>query len=405
VEALKVLVSGASIAGPTVAFWLERYGADVVVVEKAPELRLGGQLVDLRGVARVALQKMGIDSAVRAATEPNASMSFVDSRNRIRGTLNVRDYGGDGPIAEIEILRGELSRTVVESAGSGVDYRFGDRINSLAQSDDGVDVTFASGGTERFDLVLGGDGVHSELRDMVMPAQDVELKHLGVYVSFWTAENHLGLRDSTVLYSEAGRSIGMRAIVDNSRVMAFLSFQGGPPSYDWRDVAAQKRIALARASGMGWEAAQLLSQIDTAGDFYFDTCTQVKLRSWSQGRVALLGDAAHSASPLSGHGTTMAFVAGYVLAGELAAAGGDHRTAFARYERKFRPFTETIQKYAPSNAYIMTPRTQFGVEWRNNVTRLAERLPGKRLLVQNMVKMSNSFELDDYSSHVASLHR
>jgi 2-polyprenyl-6-methoxyphenol hydroxylase-like FAD-dependent oxidoreductase len=364
-DGLRVLVSGASIAGPAVAFWLGRYGADVVVVEKATALRLGGQLVDLRGVARKALEKTGFDSKVRAAAEPNSSISFVDSRNRTRGTLGVRDYGGDGPIAEIEILRGELSRVIVESTGEGVEYRFGDHIQALSQNDDGVAVTFVSGATERFDIVLGAEGVHSELRDMVFPAPNLQLNHLGTYISFWTAENHLGLQDNTVLYSEPGRSIGMRAIVNNSRVMAFLSFQGGPPSYAWRDTAAQKRIAIARASGMGWEAAQLISQIETASDFYFDACTQVKLKSWSDGRVALLGDAAYCASPLSGHGTTMAFVGAYVLAGELATSGGDYRTAFACYESKFRPFTETIQKYAPSNANIMTPRTQFGIQLRN----------------------------------------
>jgi 2-polyprenyl-6-methoxyphenol hydroxylase-like FAD-dependent oxidoreductase len=404
-DGLRVLVSGASIAGPAVAFWLERYGADVVVVEKAPELRLGGQLVDLRGVGRAALDKTGLDSKVRAAAEPNSSVSFVDSRNRRRGTLGVRDYGGDGPIAEIEILRGELSRVIVESTGHGVGYRFGDHIQTLSQNDDGVDVTFESGATERFGLVLGADGVHSELRDMVFPAEGVQLNHLGVYLSFWTAQNHLGLQDDTVLYSEPGRTIGMRSIVNNSRVMAYLSFQGGPPSYDWWDTAAQQRIAIARASGMGWEAAQLISQIETAPDFYFDTCAQVKLTSWSDGRVALLGDAAYCASPLSGHGTTMAFVGAYVLAGELAMSGGDHRTAFARYESKFRPFTEAIQKYAPSTANIMTPRTQFGVELRNTLTRLAEYLPGKRILIKDMVKLSNSFKLDDYPNQLAKQRR
>ena len=156
---------------------------------------------------------------------------------------------------------------------------------------------------------------------------------------------------------------------------------------------------------MGWEAAQLISQIETANDFYFDTASQVKLKSWSVGRVALLGDAAHCASPLSGHGTTMAFVGAYVLAGELAVSGGDYRTAFATYERKYRPFTERIQKYAPSNANVMTPRTQFGVELRNTLTRLAEHVPGKRILIQDMVKMSNSFKLEDYSSQVAMQHR
>jgi 2-polyprenyl-6-methoxyphenol hydroxylase-like FAD-dependent oxidoreductase len=150
---------------------------------------------------------------------------------------------------------------------------------------------------------------------------------------------------------------------------------------------------------MGWEAAQLLSQINTADDFYFDTCTQVKLPTWSKGRIALLGDAAYCASPLSGHGTTIAMVGAYVLAGELSRSGGDHRSAFALYESKFRPWVEEIQASALGQGKIMTPETALGIRFRGEVSRLSRFVPNKSVLYRGQIRMSNGFALEDYSAH------
>ncbi|MFJ6081432.1 FAD-dependent monooxygenase [Streptomyces sp. NPDC092369] len=397
---LKVLISGASIAGPALALWLARYGADVTVVERWPELRAGGQLVDLRGVSREVLRRMGVDSEVRAARESNYGLSFVDGQGRTKGALRADQFGGDGPVAEIEILRGALSGVLHEQSRDRVEYRFGDRITSAHDDGTKVHVEFESAPAESFDVVIGADGLHSELREMLFGPETDHLHHLGTYVSFWTARNHIGVKDWTVAYSEPGRTIGMRSILDNSKVMAFFSFRAGRPSYDWRDVDAQQRIVKARASGMAWEAAALLSQIDTAPDFYFDTCSQVRLPKWSTGRVGLVGDAAYSASPLSGHGTTIAMVGAYVLAGELAATPDDIAGALTRYEVKLRPWIGEIQQWAPDQGKVMTPRTSLGIAFRNGVVRLASHLPGKELLLRSQVNRSNAFLLDDYSRHL-----
>ncbi|MGW3290243.1 FAD-dependent monooxygenase [Streptomyces sp. NPDC001002] len=397
---LKVLISGASIAGPALALWLARYGADVTVVERWPELRAGGQLVDLRGVSREVLRRMGVDSEVRAARESNYGLSFVDGQGRTKGALRADQFGGDGPVAEIEILRGALSEVLHEQSRDRVEYRFDDRITSAHDDGTKVHVEFKSAPAESFDVVIGADGLHSELREMLFGPETDHLHHLGTYVSFWTARNHIDVRDWTVAYSEPGRTIGMRSILDNSKVMAFFSFRAGRPSYDWRDVDAQKRIVKARASGMAWEAAALLSQIDTAPDFYFDTCSQVRLARWSTGRVGLVGDAAYSASPLSGHGTTIAMVGAYVLAGELAATPDDITGALTRYEAKLRPWIGEIQQWAPDQGKVMTPQTSLGIAFRNGVVRLASHVPGKELLLRSQVNRSNAFLLDDYSRHL-----
>ncbi|MFI1868706.1 FAD-dependent monooxygenase [Streptomyces jumonjinensis] len=402
---LKVLISGAGIAGPALALWLAKYGAEVTLVERWPELRTGGQLVDLRGVSREVLQRMDIDAAVRAASEDNFGLSFVDGRGRTKGTLRSDQFGGDGPVAEIEILRGSLSRVLHEQSQDRVDYRFGDRITSARDEGTKVRVEFESAPAESFDVVVGADGLHSELREMLFGPETRHLHHLGTYVSFWTARNHLGLKDWTVVYSEPGRTIGMRSIVGNTKVMAMLTFRAGRPSYDWRDVDAQKRIVRARASGMGWEAAALLSQIDTAPDFYFDTCSQVSLPAWSAGRIGLVGDAAYCASPLSGHGATIAMVGAYVLAGELARTPDDVPGAFIRYEAELRPWIRRIQQSAHAQGKAMTPQTSRGIAFRNGVVRLAGHVPGKELLMRSQVRMSNSYPLDDYSRHLVGAGR
>ncbi len=391
---MKVLVVGASIAGPTAAHQLCRYGAHVTVVEQAAALRSGGQLVDVRGVGREVLCRMGIDATVRAATEANDSLVLVDRRNRSSGRLSAADFGGDGPVAEIEILRGSLSRAIVET--SNAEYRFGDRVERIVDDGDGVDVTFVSGQAERFDIVIGADGVHSDLRERTFGPNPPPL-HLDTYVSFWTAENHLDLRDETVLYSEPGRTVGMRTILDNTKVMAFLTFRGGRPSYQHRDIDAQKRITLLRGSGMAWEAAQLLSQIETATDFYFDACVQIRLPEWSRGRIALVGDAAYCASPLSGHGATISMVGAYVLAGELARAEGDHGLAFGRYQQVLAPWISRVQGSARPSGRVMTPETNFGIRLRSAFCRASQLVPDKKWLVRDTIAMSNAFRLADYA--------
>ncbi|CAM3103990.1 FAD-dependent monooxygenase [Saccharomonospora xinjiangensis] len=403
---LRVLVSGASIAGPALALYLARYGAKVVVVEKAPELRTGGQLVDLRGVAREALRRKGLYEKVMEAKEANFGLSFINHKNKRQGRLAVADFGGDGPIAEIEILRGSLSRVFYDASTDAVEYRFGDRIIDVSDDGSGVDVAFSSGVTERFDLVIGADGIHSELRDLVFAPHERRLVHQGTYLSFWTAENHIGLKDWSLAYSEPGRTIGMRAILGNAKVMAFFSFKAqGPPSYDRRDTEVQKRIVLARASGMGWEAAQLLAQIESAPDFYFDPCIQVKLDRWSRGRIAFIGDAAYCASPLSGHGATLGTVGAYVLAGELARAGGDHVRAFDAYESKLRSWVERVQNGVDGPGDLMTPQTSRAIKLRNRLSALAPYLPAREFLVRDQIAMSNSLRLDDYDGALSLLAR
>src|SRR5436190_10574716 len=262
VNETRVLVTGASIAGPALAHWLHRRGATVTVVEQTPGLRPGGQAVDARGVAKEAIRRMGLDAAVRAVCTDTAGALEVDADGTVLETYSAEDDGGDGYIADIEILRGDLSQVLYDDTRDGVEYVFGDRIAELTQDADGVDVTFAGGDRRRFDLVIGADGLHSSLRGMVFGPREQFVRHLGLVLAFYTVPNEFGLDRWLIDYQDAGRSAGLRPIRDAGRAIAMLSFPAPDFDIDYRDVEAQKRLLREQMAGFGWETARILAHLD-----------------------------------------------------------------------------------------------------------------------------------------------
>src|SRR4029078_4752933 len=285
---IRVLVTGASIAGPALAHWLHRRGAEVTVVERAPELRAGGQAVDARGVAKEVIRRMGLDAAVRAARTVTAGAYTVDADGNVLETYAADDHGGDGYIAEIEILRGDLSQVLYDDTRDGVEYVFGDWITELSQDADGVDVTFASGDRRRFDLVIGADGLHSALRAMVFGPHEQFVRHLGMVLAFYTVPNEFGVDRWLLDYQEAGRSAGLRPVPDPTRAIAMLSFPSPDFDIDYRDVEAQKRLLREQMAGFGWETERILAHVDDAPDFHLDQGAPVVMDRWSRRRLVLV---------------------------------------------------------------------------------------------------------------------
>lgn len=348
----RVLISGASIGGPALAYWLNRYGFDVTVVELMPGLRLGGQAIDVRGPALDVAERMGVLDRIREQRVEMRGMSMVDAGGtELHRTEEYTFTGGDLSSPDIEILREDLSRILVDAAGDGIEYLYGDSIAGLEQDDDGVRVIFQGGMIQTFDLVVGADGLHSNTRRLAFGPERDFLSHLGPYLAVWTAPNFLGLDRWQIGHqTPSGDWGGVMSVRDNTELRVFLGFGSEKPiDYDHRDIAAQKKIMADALGGGGWVLPELIRTMWDAKDFHFDSMAQIRMDSWSRGRVALLGDAGYCGSPMSGQGTSMAIVGAYVLAGELKAAGGDHRAAFANYERELRGYIEANQDLALAN--------------------------------------------------------
>ena len=259
-------------------------------------------------------------------------------------TDRVEDHDGDGYISEIEILRGDFSQVLYDDTCGDVEYVFGDRIVELSQDEDGVDVTFVGGNRRRFELVIGADGLHSALRAMVFGPREQFVRHLGLVLAFFSVPNEFGLDRWLFDYREAGRWAGLRPVRDSDRAIAMLSFPAPDFDVDHRDVEAQKRLLREQMAGFGWQTPRILAHLDESQDFYLDQVAQVVMDRWSNGRVGLLGDAAFSASPMSGAGTGMALVGAYLLAGELAAADWNPAVGFAGYQERMRSYVEANQE-------------------------------------------------------------
>jgi 2-polyprenyl-6-methoxyphenol hydroxylase-like FAD-dependent oxidoreductase len=351
----RILISGASIAGLTLAHWLARHGYRPTVVERAPGLRGGGNGVDLRDEAIAVAERMGIMDQVRAAAMDVIGMKFVDAADRAVARVDTRVAG------TVEIMRGELVAILREAAGDGVEYLFGDSVAGLEQAADGVDVTFEHGPARRFDLVIGADGLHSNVRRIAFGPESRFLRHRHHYFAFATADAALGEDRWVTMHNVPGKMAGLYRSDSHEQAKAYFVFRSERPlAYDHRDVEQHKRLVSdAFASVTSWRTGELLAAALADPEFYFDAVSQVHLRSWSAGRVALVGDAAYCASPASGAGAELAVVGAYRLADALAAADGDHAIAFRRYEESTRALVVRRQRIGV-NVRMLVPRTRAG---------------------------------------------
>jgi 2-polyprenyl-6-methoxyphenol hydroxylase-like FAD-dependent oxidoreductase len=359
---MKVLISGASIAGPALAYWLGRYGFEPTIVEIKPELRSGGNAVDFRGPLHLGLlRKMGpVLGELQKVQTYGTAMRFVDEHGERLMEMPSDFAGGD-----LEVRRGDLSRILCAAAGDKTEYLFGDSIATMTETRDGVDVTFASGLRRRFDLVIGADGVHSIVRRLTFGPESRYVKHLGYYVAGWDLPNEWGLTRDWRAYNEPGLMASISGDErDPARASAFVAFASPRIDYDRHDTAAVRRIIRERFGRLGWETPKLLARLDDAADLYFDQICRVDIRPWSTGRVALVGDAACGAT-IGGQGNGTALVAAYTLAGELAAAHGDHTVAFGRYEQRIADFAKGTQKGGDTTGRFLAPRTARGLRVRN----------------------------------------
>lgn len=392
-----VLISGAGVAGLTLAYWLQKYGYDVTVVERAASIRDGGYAVDLRGPAIDVAQKMDLLSVIRTSAIRNDTVYVNERGDVIAEPGKIMElFAGSGETADAELMRGDLLHLLYDTVSTSVRFMWNTSVQSLQETNEGVYVQLTNGHRQQFSIVVGADGMHSNVRRLLMGDRPNYTRHLGYYVSLFTIPNYLHLEDQERIYRTPGKLADMYTTRDAGEAKAIFYFSSPELQYDFRDTATQKRIVAEQFKGQGWEVPQLLQAMETAPDFYFDSISQVALERWSKGRVVLLGDAAYCASPLSGQGTSLALVGAYVLAGELRSATGNTAQAFAAYEQAMRGFVHANQKSAASSGKQFIPTSNFARWFGDLNIRLLPHMPWRNSLVKMFRAPFDAITLKQY---------
>jgi 2-polyprenyl-6-methoxyphenol hydroxylase-like FAD-dependent oxidoreductase len=353
----RVLVSGASIAGPTVGYWLARYGFEVDIFEKAANLRGGGYAIDIRGSSIGVVERMGLLPEIRAAGMTDRAITLLDAHGEVLLKTDADRVMGSVTGFDVEISRGVLSSMIyAASLEKGCRYFFNDSIAKLEQTGSKVHVTMASGSTAEYDYVIGADGLHSNTRKLAFGEESNFVRSMGYCYAAFSMSNIFGADNENVLLSTVDRLVGFTHYPNHDHVYAMfvIADETIKVAELWNP---ERRQALLEEhfGSMGWYIPQMLEYIKHADDVFADTVSQTRMPSWAKGRVALTGDSAHAPSFITGQGTSLALATAYVLAGELATHADDPAAAFAAYQREVRPFVEANQNVVAKGGWPSIP--------------------------------------------------
>lgn len=398
---MRILISGASIAGPVLAYWLDRYGFDVTVVERTPAPRkTGGHAVDLFLPAMQIVEQMGVADAIRA--KATGTDTLVLRRPASRPViLDLRKLFTAVSDNHVEIMRDDLSEILYNATCSNADYIFADSITAIR--DDG-EVTFEHGPAQRFDVIIGADGLHSNVRALTIGPESEFTTWLGAYLAIFSVPNYLRLDGVMEMIADVGRVAGVYGAAHLADARAGFFFRTPQPlDYHHRDTERQKQLLRNHFYDMGWEVPRMLDELDRTPSFYFDSITQLRLDTWSHGRVALVGDAAYCPGPAVGGSTSMAVVGAYILAGELATHAGDYAAAFAAYEHEIGDYVRRSRDFAATAAKTIIPARRLEVWAMINAIRLINVLPAgvsraAAKLNTRGVRLHDSIAVKDYTA-------
>ncbi|MGB9224062.1 FAD-dependent monooxygenase [Mycobacterium sp.] len=402
---MRILISGASISGPVLAYWLTRQGFDVTVVERAPALRkTGGHAVDLFRPAMEISEKMGVLPKIEAHVTGTDNLTMYRRGSDRPAHIDLTKVVGAASDRHVEIMRDDLSEAYYDAGRDDVEYLFGDSITDI--SPDG-DVTFEHAAPRRFDVVVGADGLHSNVRRLVFGEDAGRTRFLGGYLAVQSVPKALAREGEMVVHLGAGLLAGIYTAepLDDARGL-FMFRSKEELQYHHRDVVRQKELLRAAFAGMDRTVDGWLDELDRTPTFYFDCITQLQLDTWSRGRVTLVGDAGYCPGPAVGGSTSIAVLGAYILAGELAQAKGDYARAFASYERQMadpvrrsRAFARTVAKRlvpgSAAGAWALTLGAQLISALPTGLTKVVARLNTKG------VRLYDSMQYKDYSTPVA----
>jgi 2-polyprenyl-6-methoxyphenol hydroxylase-like FAD-dependent oxidoreductase len=371
-----VLISGAGIAGPALAFWLKAAGFVPTIIEHAPGLRTGGYVIDFWGLGYDIVERMGLASDLNRIGYHMREMRIVDNVGKRVAGFGTRVFAELTGGRFITLGRTDLSRSLFETIKDKAEVIFGDEIVALREHADAVEVQFRHSTARRFDLVIGADGLHSRVRTLVFGPEDRFEKQLGYIAAAFEVRGYRPRDEEVyVIYCEPGRMIGRFALHDDRTLFLFVFAHAIDPAMPIPELPRQKAILHENFGEAKWECSRILRELDRVEGLYFDRVSQIRMDRWTRGRIALVGDAAFCVSLMAGQGSALAITAAYVLAGELARAGGRHELAFDNYERMLRGFIDTKQRGASRFATAFAPRTRWGLFMRNQVVR-AFAIPG-----------------------------
>ena len=382
------------------AFWLKAAGFEPTLVERAPALRAGGFVIDFWGLGYDLAERMGLANDIERVGYHMRELRIVDERGeRVAGfgTKVFRELTGG---RFVTLGRSDLSRLLFEKIKGTTEVIFGDEIVSLREGADCVQVQFKHTSERSFDLVIGADGLHSSVRNFVFGAQDQFEKQLGYEVAAFEVRGYRPRdEDVYVIYSEPGRMLGRFALHDDRTLFLFIFADNVDPLPAMLDLSAQKAVLRTKFGDGKWECPRILDELDRTQDLYFDRVSQIKMETWSRGRVALVGDAAFCVSLMAGQGSALAMTAAYVLAGELAKAAGRHEEAFNNYEKRLRGYIIAKQKGAERFSAAFAPKTRWGLFLRNQVIKACA-IPGLARFAFGR-DIIDTLQLPEYDWHAA----
>ena len=398
---MRILISGASVAGPVLAYWLSHYGFDVTVVERAPQLRkTGGHAVDLFRPAMEISEKMGVLSQIEALATGTTEMMLYRQGATHPARIDITKLVAAGSDRHVEIMRDDLSEVYYNAGRDEIEYMFGDSITAI--SDDG-EVTFEHAAPRRFDVVIGADGLHSNVSRLVFGEDAGCTQFLGGYLAVVSVPKSAARDGEMVVHLGAGRMAGIYTAqpLDDARAL-FMFRRKEELRYHHRDVLRQHEILRETFEGMDPTVDGWLHELDRAPTFYFDSIIQLQLETWSRGRVTLVGDAGYCPGPAVGGSTSIAVLGAYILAGELAAADGDYTAAFAAYERQMTEPVRRSRAFARAAAKSIVPNTAAGVLALTRAGQLISLLPAgltraAAKLNTKGARLFDSMQFKDYS--------
>ena len=393
---MKVVINGMGIAGPTLAYWLRKAGHEVVLIEAAPQLRTGGYVIDFGLVGYDIAEKMGLIPRLRELGYQVRELRFVDREGRTSASLSVDALARLTHGRYVTLRRSDLAATIYGALDGTVETIFGDSVASIEEAGACVRVGFDHAPPREADLVIGADGLHSRVRQLVFgPDTGVEVS-LGYHVAAFEVEGYRP-RDELVYlgYGVPGRQVFRFSMREDKTLFLFVFRDEYLPVEGPANNQERKSVLTNVFADVGWECPQILAALGGVGSIYFDRASQIRLDRWTKGRTALVGDAAACVSLMAGQGSILAMSEAYVLAGELRDCGGDYGAAFARYEQRLMPFLKRKQLSVAKSASSIAPKTAFGMRFRNVVVRLMRRLP---FVVDFFIgrEMRDQVELPDY---------